>query len=144
MFQLHPQLEKDTFPVLDLKLCKVLLMNNANYPWLILVPMRENARDLFDIPTQDHALLWQEIRHVHETLKALTNAEKMNVGALGNMVPQLHIHIIARHSTDAAWPAPVWGGPAIKYEEGAAETFISKLSQTLNIKDSLDIPPNLA
>ncbi|PIZ31630.1 MAG: hypothetical protein COY40_01610 [Alphaproteobacteria bacterium CG_4_10_14_0_8_um_filter_53_9] len=144
MFQLHHKLAEDTWPVLDLKLCKVLLMKNAHYPWLILVPMRENCRDLFDVPASEHALLWQEIRHVHEALKVFTNAEKMNVGALGNMVPQLHIHIIARHSGDAAWPAPVWGGPAKMYDEQGAETLIQQLKQVLKTEDKLDIPSNLA
>jgi diadenosine tetraphosphate (Ap4A) HIT family hydrolase len=91
---------------------------------------------LFDVPYADHALLWAEMRLCHETLKKLTNAEKMNVGALGNMVPQLHIHLIARQAQDAAWPKPVWGvSPAVPYTDEAAESLIARLLAALSGED---------
>jgi diadenosine tetraphosphate (Ap4A) HIT family hydrolase len=107
-FKLHPRLEADTAFVTDLPLCRVLAMNDARYPWLILVPRRE-ATELHDLNARDRALLIEQIALTSAKLKSLTNAAKINVGALGNLVPQLHIHIVARNPGDAAWPAPVWG-----------------------------------
>lgn len=108
MFTLHPQLATDTLHVTDLKLCRVLLMNNSNFPWLILVPMRENMREIFDLNADDYVMAMEEIRMVAAKFSEFTKADKMNVAALGNMVTQLHIHIIARFKNDEAWPNPVW------------------------------------
>lgn len=107
-FALHPQLACDTVLVGDFTCCRVLLMNNPNFPWLILVPRREKLRELFDLSHADYDTVMQEIRHVSEKVAEHTRADKMNIAALGNMVPQLHIHIIARFKTDLAWPKPVW------------------------------------
>jgi len=107
-FALHPQLAADTAHIADLPLCRVLLMNNRHFPWLVLVPMRDNARELFDLSPADYAAVTDEIRHVAQAFSKLTGAYKINVAALGNMVPQLHIHIIARFPHDNAWPKPVW------------------------------------
>lgn len=128
-FALHPQLAADTIHVTDLKLCRVLLMNNSNFPWLLLVPMRENLREIFDLNSEDYALAMEEIRTVAIKFSEFTKADKMNVAALGNMVPQLHIHIIARFKNDAAWPNPVWNcGVAGKvYEIEKAESLIREL-----------------
>lgn len=131
-FALHPQLEKDTLPVGDLPLCTVLLMNDSSYPWLILVPKRQGIKDLTDLPPQDLDLLWPELTRVHDVLKDLTGADKMNIGALGNMVPQLHVHVIARFKGDKAWPKPVWGQyPAVAYTEDAAEALLERLRGAL-------------
>lgn len=114
-FALHPQLAKDCVHVCDMGLSRVLLMNDSRFPWLILVPMRARLRDLHDLEPNDYSIVMQEIRIASEHLARMTNADKMNVAALGNMVPQLHIHVIARFQGDAAWPSPVWGcapGPA--------------------------------
>ncbi len=114
-FRLHPRLEADTAFVADWPLCRVLAMNDARYPWLVLVPRRE-ATELHDLNERDRALLIEQIARASEKLKAFTQAAKINVGALGNLVPQLHIHIIARNPGDAAWPGPVWGqGPPTPY-----------------------------
>lgn len=128
-FSLHPQLDKDCTHVCDLSLCRVLLMENATFPWLILVPMRGGARELFDLSEADYALATAEIRNCAEKFASLTKAYKMNVAALGNMVPQLHIHIIARFENDAAWPAPVWNNaaPATAYTNEARSQFIEEI-----------------
>lgn len=134
-FTLHPQLTADTIHVTDLKLCRVLLMNNSNFPWLILVPMRENMREIFDLSNADYTLAMEEIRYVSSKFSEFIKADKMNVAALGNMVPQLHIHIIARFKNDAVWPNPVWNsGVAGKtYEPGKATALIGQLKSLLSL-----------
>ena len=115
-FQLHPQLAADTLHVTALPLCDVLLMNDANYPWLILVPRIVDASELLDLGESDRARLWREIDIASQALRTIFVPEKLNIAALGNMVSQLHVHVIARFSTDAAWPKPVWGAqPARPY-----------------------------
>ncbi len=117
-FKLHKQLANDTIQIGDLPLCQILLMNDARFPWLVLVPRRESVSETFDLSMKDQQLLWQEAALVAEKLKALTGADKMNLAALGNQVPQLHIHVIARFKDDAVWPAPVWGmGKTVSYPE---------------------------
>lgn len=109
-FTLHPQLAADCLVVGNLPVCQVLLNTQfSQFPWLILVPMRTGCRDLTDLPPMDYPLVMDEVAFVHDKLKAACKPTKMNVGALGNMVPQLHIHIIARTEGDEAWPKPVWG-----------------------------------
>jgi diadenosine tetraphosphate (Ap4A) HIT family hydrolase len=130
-FKLHPRLEADTAFVTDLPLCRVLVMNDARYPWLILVPRRE-ATELHDLNARDRALLIEQIALTSEKLKSLTNAAKINVGALGNLVPQLHIHIVARNPGDAAWPGPVWGqGAPIPYAPDALKDFVKRLGTAI-------------
>jgi diadenosine tetraphosphate (Ap4A) HIT family hydrolase len=131
-FILHSKLAADTFEVLRLEVGQLLLMNDARYPWLILVPRVSDMRDLHNLSTKQYQAVTQEIAQVSEVLESVTQAHKMNVGALGNMVPQLHIHIIARQTNDAAWPAPVWGvGEAQPYSEDAAKTLIQKIASKL-------------
>ena len=131
-FILHSKLAADTFEVLRLEVGQLLLMNDARYPWLILVPQVSDMRDLHNLSTKQYQAVTQEIAQVSEVLESVTQAHKMNVGALGNMVPQLHIHIIARQTNDAAWPAPVWGvGEAKPYSEDAAKTLIQKIASKL-------------
>ena len=108
-FKLHSRLEQDCIYMCELQLCQVLLMNESRYPWFILVPMVENLRELMELTPQESTLYWQESTMMQSFLKAQLGAEKLNVAALGNMVPQLHIHHIGRFGNDAAWPAPVWG-----------------------------------
>lgn len=108
-FTLHPQLAADTARVMQLHLCDVRRMNDRRFPWLILVPARDGLREIHDLAETDQQLLWSEITAVSSRLQAVTAADKMNVAALGNQVPQLHVHVIARFTTDPAWPAPVWG-----------------------------------
>jgi diadenosine tetraphosphate (Ap4A) HIT family hydrolase len=124
-FELNPQLEADTFLVRDWPFCRVLLMNDTSFAWLILVPREVGLRDFHDVAPKDETNFLGEINQAARRLKVMTGADKMNVAALGNMVPQLHIHIIARFESDAAWPGPVWGAfPAIPYEDQVAKDFI--------------------
>ncbi|MDX1444060.1 MAG: HIT family protein [Gammaproteobacteria bacterium] len=106
---MHPQLEADTATVCRLQLCELLRMNDRQYPWVILVPRRAGVREIHRLEPEYQQLLWQEISAVSAALETRTRADKMNVAALGNMVPQLHVHIIARFTGDPAWPGPVWG-----------------------------------
>jgi len=108
-FVLHPQLTQDTYFVTDLELCRVLLMNEARYPWLILVPRREGIREIHELTGTERQQLWAESAQVSLALMTLFQPHKLNIAALGNVVAQLHLHHIARFQHDAAWPAPVWG-----------------------------------
>lgn len=133
-FALHPQLERDTVPVGDLTLARVLLMKDANYPWLILVPQRAEIVEIIDLAEDERTQLMQEIAQTSAALKALTECEKLNVAAIGNIVPQLHVHIVARRHSDPAWPKPVWGtAPAIAYEPGVRDGFVAALRARLGI-----------
>ena len=116
MFELNPRLEADTDWVLDLQLSLVLLMNDSRYPWLILVPRIPNVREWLDLSSTDQALLLAEQLQVSQCLQTLLSPDKLNIATLGNIVPQLHLHIIARFETDFAWPSPVWGrGDSVRY-----------------------------
>ena len=117
-FELHAQLKKDCTVIGDLPLSQLLLMNDANYPWFVLVPMRAGKREWYELDEADQKQLLHEANTLAKFLQEKTGAKKMNIGALGNMVPQLHVHVIARFERDAAWPAPVWGkAPAVVYNE---------------------------
>ena len=111
-----------------LPLCVVLLMKDARFPWLILVPRRAGAVEILDLSPADQACLWAEITQCAEALRAVTAPLKLNIGALGNIVRQLHVHIVARNEGDAAWPGPVWGsGAAAPYDDAALSAFLAKL-----------------
>jgi diadenosine tetraphosphate (Ap4A) HIT family hydrolase len=117
-FALHPRLAEDTVEVARLPLCRVLLMKDRRFPWLTLVPEREGVREIAELPPVDRAELIDEIARASDVLTRLFRPDKLNVGALGNVVPQLHVHVVARFSTDPAWPGPVWGsGTAVPYVE---------------------------
>ncbi|NBF02875.1 HIT domain-containing protein [Pseudomonas sp. Fl5BN2] len=109
MFTLDSRLQQDTLPIGDFPLCRLLLSNDANYPWFILVPRREDISELFQLDVTDQLQLWQETTALAEVLKDSFDADKLNVATLGNVVSQLHMHVIVRKRDDAAWPAPVWG-----------------------------------
>lgn len=127
-FTLDPRLDADTFAVGDLDLCSVRLMDDARFPWLILVPQRPALADLVDLGEQDAERATAEIRQASRVLRALTECDKLNVASLGNMVRQLHIHVIARFEGDLAWPKPVWGvGEAASYDPASADTLITRL-----------------
>ena len=131
-FTLDPQLAADTVPVKDLALSSVLLNDDANYPWLILVPKRPGMVELIDLSETDRATVWSEIALASRVLKAVTKCHKLNVGQLGNQVAQLHIHIIAREKTDAAWPSPVWGKtPRKAYDAPARKVLIDAIRSGL-------------
>jgi diadenosine tetraphosphate (Ap4A) HIT family hydrolase len=132
MFLLHPTLERDTVEITRLRLCRVLLMRDSTYPWLILVPEREDLRDLDDLSPDDRRLAMDEIDQVSKAMKGLFHPYKMNVAALGNVVEQLHIHVIARFREDPAWPKPVWGlQPPKDYENAARDALTARLALAL-------------
>lgn len=108
-WSLHPQLVRDTIELGDLALSRVLIIKDANYPWLLLVPRRRDIVEIIDLEEVEQAQLMVEIARVGRVLKAVTQCDKLNIAALGNAVPQLHVHVIARRKTDKAWPKPVWG-----------------------------------
>ena len=108
-WQLHPQLAEDTHPLAHWPLCDVQLMDDANHPWLILVPRVEKAVELIDLDDTQRQQLMREISDASRALQTAVKPDKLNVAALGNAVPQLHVHVIARFRDDIAWPRPVWG-----------------------------------
>lgn len=108
-WHLHPQLADDSTPVIELALCEVRLMDDANHPWLILIPKVADTVEIIDLSPAQRTQLTVEIDTAARALKALFKPDKLNVAALGNLVPQLHVHVIARYHTDIAWPRPVWG-----------------------------------
>lgn len=115
-FVLHPQLAADTIEVDRWACSRVLLINDATYPWLILVPQRPELRELHDLAADDLVQVMAEIVRASQAMEWLFQPVKLNVAALGNQVPQLHIHVIARFEDDSAWPKPVWGvAPAVSY-----------------------------
>jgi len=128
-FTLHPRLAQDTAPAARLSLCRVLVMKDRRFPWLVLVPERESVREIHELAPADRAALVEEIARVGEVLTLLFQPDKLNVGALGNLVPQLHVHVVARRTTDPAWPGPVWGsGAAVPYEESELTEIQERLA----------------
>ena len=131
---LHPQLEKDCFVVGQFPLCALLLLNDANYPWFILVPQREGITEIHQLSEEDQQQLMRESSLLAAAIEKEFNADKINIAALGNMVPQLHIHHIVRYKSDPAWPAPVWGKfPAIPYTPADAERLSERMRFLLSI-----------
>jgi diadenosine tetraphosphate (Ap4A) HIT family hydrolase len=132
-FSLDPQLTADCEWLADLALCKVLLLKDANYPWLVLVPQVANCKEIIDLSDTQQEQLWRESATVSRVLQQLFNPDKLNVAALGNMVPQLHIHHIARFKNDISWPKPVWGQhPAKSYDADLLAERSAKIVQLLN------------
>jgi len=141
MAELHPQLAKDTVELGRFLLSKLLLMRDANYPWLILVPDRDAVSEIFQLDEADQQQLQRESSCVARLLVSEFDADKINIGALGNIVPQLHIHHIARYTNDPAWPAPVWGAcPAKAYSDIELEKMVSKVKAGL--AEQFDFLPN--
>ena len=129
---LHPQLAADTVALGDLALSRVLLAKDANYPWLILVPRRAGLVELIDLEETAQGQLLGEVAAAARALKAITECDKLNIAALGNQVSQLHVHVIARRHSDAAWPKPVWGvaAPGV-YDDGVLRGLIAALRRHL-------------
>ena len=131
---LHPQLAADTVPVGDLALARVLLATDANYPWLILVPRRAGVTELIDLSEDEQTQLTGEIVAASRALKTITECEKLNVAALGNVVAQLHVHVIGRRHSDKAWPKPVWGvAPPLAYDPKVRDGFVAALRRALAV-----------
>jgi diadenosine tetraphosphate (Ap4A) HIT family hydrolase len=133
-WSLHPQLERDTVSLGDLGLARVLVNNDANYPWLILVPRRPALVELIDLSDSEQAQLMREIAQTARALRDVTACDKLNIAALGNMVPQLHVHVIARFRHDPAWPNPVWNVvPRRAYQQEELDKFIAPLREKLGL-----------
>ncbi len=131
-FELHPRLAADTAVVCDLPLSRVLLMDDAAWPWLILVPRRAGMREWLDLARPEQHHLLDEIDHAGRVLQARFKPDKLNIAALGNMVEQLHVHLIARHREDPAWPHPVWGRqPRTPYSQARREALVETLRGSL-------------
>jgi diadenosine tetraphosphate (Ap4A) HIT family hydrolase len=133
-WSLHPQIAQDTRAVVDWPLSQLRLMEDANYPWLILVPRRVGASEIIDLDAADRAQLMQEVAAASGALKVVARCDKLNVAAIGNVVPQLHVHVVARRHDDLAWPRPVWGtAPPHRYEDATREALIAALRRELRI-----------
>ncbi len=133
MIDLHPQLEKDCFTLGHFPLSRLLLLDDSNYPWFILLPERENITEIFQLSDTDQQQLMLESSYFSHVLVQTFNADKINIAALGNVVPQLHIHHIARFRNDVSWPAPVWGAvPAKPYLPTQKQALTEKLKENLN------------
>lgn len=129
---LHPQLARDTMELGDLALSRVLITKDANYPWLLVVPRRPGIVEIIDLDEVERAQLMVEIARVSRALKAVTQCDKINVAALGNAVPQLHVHVIARRKTDKAWPKPVWGAAEpLDHDEAELDRFVDAMTKKL-------------
>lgn len=132
MFSLDPQLQGDTLTLGDFPLCQLLLSNDRQYPWLILVPRRKAVSEVFELSDADQQQLWHEVTELGRRVGQAFAAHKVNIAALGNVVRQLHVHVIARYEDDAAWPAPVWGKlPPAPYDAGEVEAVIDRLRPLL-------------
>jgi len=133
-WSLHPQLAADTTAIGDLAFARVLLSNDANYPWLILVPRQPGLIELIDMDPNEQVQLLAEVDAAARALKTVTECEKLNIAAIGNVVPQLHVHVVARRHSDAAWPKPVWGAvPPTAYNPTVRDGLIGALRRALKI-----------
>jgi diadenosine tetraphosphate (Ap4A) HIT family hydrolase len=131
-FALDPQLAADTVPVISLGLSDLRLMNDRRFPWLLLVPRRAGASEIIDLSPADRAALMEEIAAASGALRLATNCDKLNIGALGNKVRQLHVHVVARFAGDAAWPGPVWSaGAAVGYDGAVRDRLVGAIRDML-------------
>ena len=126
-FALDPRLEADTIPIGDLSLSSVLLLNDARFPWFVMVPRRPGVSEITDLSEEDAAVLMGEVRIAARVMLELSRPDKVNLGALGNVVPQLHVHVVGRFRSDPAWPGPVWGhGTRTPYPDHAASALVER------------------
>lgn len=130
MFQLHPALQKKDF-VCDLGFCKVLLEDNVLCPWIFLVPKKENVRNMLDLTTNERLTLTKEIEKAEKIMNKLFHPTQMNIAMIGNLTPQLHVHVICRYDTDPYWPGTVWNQPGKKYPPKVKEEIISRIRKEL-------------
>lgn len=136
-FELDPRLTHDTHTVLDLALSRLLLMDDARYPWLILVPRRPDVSELTQLTIGDQAMLLAEINRAAAAVREIGVVDKLNIGMLGNVVHQLHVHIVGRRADDDAWPGPVWGkGRPVRYAAADLERHLDALRHALTIPAS--------
>jgi len=133
-FQLHPRLKEDCIAIGRFDLCQLLMMNDSQYPWFILVPERADTKEIYQLSKSERHTLTEESSYLAENLAALYNADKMNIAAIGNLVPQLHIHHVVRYQSDKAWPAPVWGRfAAVPYTQQQIIDNIAQVKEQLKI-----------
>lgn len=133
MFKLHSRLQQDTFRIGQFTLCEVLLMNDARYPWVILVPKREDITEIYQLNKSDQQQLMTESSYVTSQLAEMVNADKMNVAMLGNVVAQLHLHHVARFKGDQTWPDPVWGkGQGVPYNKDESDAVCRQLKNAFS------------
>jgi len=131
-FILDARLAADSVAVQSLPLCDLRLMNDARFPWLLLIPRRAGASEIVDLQEADRLMLFEEITFVSIALRTATVCHKLNVAAIGNIVPQLHVHVVARFRQDAVWPQPVWGfGETVAYEEAARDRLVARIRAAL-------------
>ena len=127
-FQLDPRLEAGSEWVADLALCTLRLKDDARFPWLLLIPRRSEITEIYDLPPEDQRLMWEETTRMGKVLMRVCGGDKLNLGALGNVVPQFHMHLISRREGDAAWPGPVWGvGTSEPYLPERLEEILSAI-----------------
>lgn len=137
-FTLNERLKNDTFEVMDLALCRILLMNDASFPWLILVPMRPGVTEVHALSKEDRAALMEEAAAASRAISSVFSPDKMNIGSLGNLVPQLHVHVVGRKKADRAWPGPVWGsGEGRPYAKDELDSALSALRLALQKETAL-------
>jgi len=135
-FKLHHRLQEDTVEIIRIKLSRVLLMNDSSFPWIVLVPEREGVQEVYELSSEERFVLIEEIAAASEIIRQLYSPDKINIGALGNLVPQLHIHVIGRFRADRAWPGPVWGsGPARPYQAEKMETVCAGIKKAFQQKE---------
>ncbi|WP_266181522.1 HIT domain-containing protein [Dyella humicola] len=133
-FVIDTRLRADTRHVASLDLCDVLLMNDARFPWLVLVPRRAGMVEICDLAAAEQTTLWLEAHRAAQALRAIAAFDKLNLGALGNIVRQLHVHVVGRRQGDSAWPGPVWGsGAAQHYEPQELEQMLGRLQNELRV-----------
>jgi diadenosine tetraphosphate (Ap4A) HIT family hydrolase len=138
IFELHPRLTQDCIAIGRFDLCQLLLMNDSQYPWFILVPERTDQQEIYQLSKADQELLTEESCYLAENLSILYKADKMNIATIGNLVPQLHIHHIVRYRSDKAWPAPVWGKfPAVPYTEQQIADNLKRIKDRLKLSSGL-------
>ena len=133
-FQLHPRLKQDCISIGRLDLCQLLMMNDNQYPWFILVPEKADIKEIYQLSKPEQSTLLEESSYLAENLAALYKADKMNIAAIGNLVPQLHIHHIVRYRSDKAWPDPVWGKfAAIPYTQQQIADNLTRIKEQLRL-----------
>ena len=133
-FQLHPRLKQDCISIGRFDLCQLLIMNDSQYPWFILVPEKAGIQEIYQLDKPEQHTLLEESSYLAENLAALYKADKMNIAAIGNLVPQLHIHHIVRYRSDKAWPDPVWGKfAAVPYTQQQIADNITRIKEQLRI-----------
>jgi diadenosine tetraphosphate (Ap4A) HIT family hydrolase len=135
-FVLDERLANDTQPLADLPLCRALLMLDARHPWVVLVPRRAALSEVFELTPDDQQQLWREASQLGQAMKAAFNGDKLNIATLGNVVSQLHVHVVIRHHDDDAWPAPIWGhGSAEPYSPGEQQAIQARLTTLIETLD---------